>query len=77
MKPNEATPELIGKPAAVDNFVTTSLKKCQVQPIDVPIYDDLEFDTNGAATLPCDFLPTVVDKLPAHWFYTTYRWYKY
>ena len=34
-------------------------------------------DITGAAILPCDFLPTMVDKLPEQWFYATYRWYKY
>ena len=47
----------------------TSQKKRQVQPIDVPPYDDLNFDTNCVEILPCAFLPTMVGKLSEHRFY--------
>ena len=75
MNHNDATP--CGKPAAVGDSLTGSLKKRQAQTIEVPNYDDIELDSDGAAFLPCDFLPTMVDKLPEQWFYATYRWYKY
>ena len=73
----DATPELIGKPVAVDDVVAISLKKRQAQRIDVPAYDDLELNTTSAAILPCDFMPTMIEKLPEHWFYVAYRWYTY
>ena len=34
------------------------------QTIAVPTYDDLKGYMGGAANSPCDFLPTMVDKLP-------------
>ena len=71
MNHNDATP--CGKPAAVDDGVTGSLKKRQAQIIEVPNYDDIKLDSDGAAILPYDFLPTMVDKLPEQWFYATYR----
>ena len=87
MNHNDATPQLIGKsvatskllgkPAAANNVVTGSLKKRQAQRIDIPAYDDIELDSDGASISPCGFLPTIFDKLPEQWFYATYRWYNY
>ena len=48
-----------------------------VAPVNVPHYDEIECDANGSAIIPVNFLPGLVNNLPADWYYVIYSYYKY
>ena len=63
--------------ASLEDDVVISPRGKAITPIVVPEYGEVQIDSNGNAILPFDFLPGVIDQLPANWFYATYPYFKF